>query len=294
MESFKSTLAKDYQKKSRSRSIPKSHFKCFSTPDNYPVFYPSSVQNKQIRPLFTKLVKPTDKICSYFKSECFLNIDHLLPIQDTANKPCRDPGDVSDIDFEEPQRSSFHPKFFFRYGEKNKLYPVNPVGITGLRGKGILSYWGVNHKIELIISRYKLNSKPKELEIIVMKNVDGTKFLLPGLFDQHNRDLTEHIVNAFAEEICLTAPSRVKKKLCQLLKTKSECIYQSYIDDPRNTDNAWIESSIFHVNFDHSFDELTFEESNEKFGWLLFSQCQNLYSDYTNVLNLLAQKFKVT
>ena len=35
-------------------------------------------------------------------------------------------------------------------------------------------------------------------------------------------------------------------------------IYKGYIDDPRNTDNAWIEAEIWNFHFcdDEKFDEL--------------------------------------
>lgn len=77
-----------------------------------------------------------------------------------------------------------------------------------------------------------------------MKNVDGNKFLLPGvlnflnfkiflilipkLFDQNNRILTELIINAFAEEICQKAPLLVQRKLYDLLRNKSERVILFY------------------------------------------------------------------
>lgn len=32
--------------------------------------------------------------------------------------------------------------------------PLNPMGRTGLKGRGLLSYWGPNHAVQAIFTRY--------------------------------------------------------------------------------------------------------------------------------------------
>lgn len=34
-------------------------------------------------------------------------------------------------------------------------YPLNPIGRTGLKGRGLLGRWGVNHAADPVVSRWK-------------------------------------------------------------------------------------------------------------------------------------------
>lgn len=36
--------------------------------------------------------------------------------------------------------------------------------------------------------------------------------------------------------------------MCDELFAKGEVVYQGYVDEPRNTDHSWIETSVFHMH----------------------------------------------
>lgn len=38
-------------------------------------------------------------------------------------------------------------------------YPINPIGRTGLRGRGLLGRWGPNHAADPIVTRWKRDDK---------------------------------------------------------------------------------------------------------------------------------------
>lgn len=44
-----------------------------------------------------------------------------------------------------------------KYGLKNGI-PINPKGRTGLSGRGTFKYWGPNHSIQAIFTRFNLQS----------------------------------------------------------------------------------------------------------------------------------------
>ena len=49
--------------------------------------------------------------------------------------------------------------------------PMNPQGRTGMRGRGTYFYWGPNHMIELIITRFKQDINGNHLHDANNKNV---------------------------------------------------------------------------------------------------------------------------
>ena len=65
-------------------------------------------------------------------------------------------------------------------------------------------------------------------------------------------------------------------------------IYSGYVDDPRNTDNAWMETVA--VNF-HDEDGNAFNKIKLKAGddakdvrWTVADRCLNLYASHTNFI----------
>ena len=75
------------------------------------------------------------------------------------------------------------------------LFFRNPMGRTGLRGRGLLSKWGPNHLIKAVISRFKavvndnnttnpVNQRQSQLtsmEILVHTSQDGSRTSLIGV-----------------------------------------------------------------------------------------------------------------
>lgn len=51
-------------------------------------------------------------------------------------------------------------------------YPLNPMGRTGLRGRGLLGRWGPNHAADPIVTRWKRDSQGNTI-----KDSDSMKFV---------------------------------------------------------------------------------------------------------------------
>lgn len=87
----------------------------------------------------------------------------------------------------------------------------------------------------------------KVLEVLVVKHPLSEHWALPG----GSREPGE------------TLPRKLKQALCRefwpsfesLLRRGTE-VYKGYVDDPRNTDNAWIETVAISVHFPDQSDEL--------------------------------------
>lgn len=117
--------------------------------------------------------------------------------------------------------------------------PLNPTGRTGYAGLGSCSFWGPNLAADAIVTRIGENG----YEVLITRKRsdrgDGTFLALPG----GKMDKGEQLKAAAARE--LFEETRLRADFSNAL-----IVFQGYIDDPRNTDNAWYESTGFHVHLD--------------------------------------------
>ncbi|CAF0741113.1 unnamed protein product [Didymodactylos carnosus] len=123
-------------------------------------------------------------------------------------------------------------------------YPRNPVGRTGMRGRGLLGRWGPNHAADPIVTRLsKVAGKGVVLEFIGIKRKDTGEIALPGGMVDLGEPISVTLRREFEEE-CLnsleTAP-HLRQNIDALMREQRP-IYKGYVDDPRNTDNSWMET----------------------------------------------------
>nr|KAF6501689.1 nudix hydrolase 9 [Molossus molossus] len=170
--------------------------------------------------------------------------------------------------------SNFSPKFNEKDGHverksQNGRYeiengrPRNPAGRTGLVGRGLLGRWGPNHAADPIITRWKRDRSGNKithptsgkniLQFVAIKRKDCGEWAIPGGMVDPGEKISATLKREFGEEALnsLQKSSAEKRKLEeQLHKLFSQehlVIYKGYVDDPRNTDNAWMETEA--VNY---------------------------------------------
>lgn len=117
-----------------------------------------------------------------------------------------------------------------------KGHPLNPYGRTGLAGRGLLGKWGPNFAADPIITRS--NSINGRIELLVIKRKDNGKWAIPGGMVDKNEDVNDTLRREFKEETGV-----------DLDMINAREIYRGYVVDPRNTDNAWIETIAKHQHF---------------------------------------------
>uniref|UniRef100_H2QL45 Transient receptor potential cation channel subfamily M member 2 n=1 Tax=Pan troglodytes TaxID=9598 RepID=H2QL45_PANTR len=190
-------------------------------------------------------------------------------------------------------RRSFHGPYTVQAG-----LPLNPMGRTGLRGRGSLSCFGPNHTLYPMVTRWRRNedgaicrkSIKKMLEVLVVKLPLSEHWALPG----GSREPGE------------TLPRKLKRILRQehwpsfenLLKCGME-VYKGYMDDPRNTDNAWIETVAVSVHFQDQNDvELNRLNSNlhacdsgASIRWQVVDRRIPLHANHKTLLQKAAAEF---
>uniref|UniRef100_A0A8I3PHN0 Transient receptor potential cation channel subfamily M member 2 n=1 Tax=Canis lupus familiaris TaxID=9615 RepID=A0A8I3PHN0_CANLF len=145
-------------------------------------------------------------------------------------------------------RRSFHGVYAVQDG-----LPLNPMGRTGLRGRGSLSCFGPNHTLQPVITRWRRNqdgaicrkSIKKMLEVLVVKHPVSESWALPGGSREPGEILPRKLKQVLRREFW--SPF-------QNLLIQGTEVYKGYVDDPRNTDNAWIETVAISIHFPDQSD----------------------------------------
>lgn len=134
-----------------------------------------------------------------------------------------DPVEPSEVDFS--QRPSFLGEVQFD-GANGR--PLNPTGRQGIAGRGELGKWGPNNAADPVVIAVDPNGNFK---ILLIRRKDTKEWALAGgMVDP-------------GEHVSLTAKRELMEEAGIDLETVPPTeIFSGYVDDPRNTDNAWMET----------------------------------------------------
>lgn len=132
--------------------------------------------------------------------------------------------------------------------------PRNPVGRTGIQGRGLLGKFGANQAADPIVTRYRPNSTPPVLEMVAIKRRDTHEYAIPGGMTEDN-PVPDTLRREFKEEAlaALEGNSAMTDAIDHAMDHMFEggtLVYAGYVDDPRNTDNAWMETTVKHFHID--------------------------------------------
>ena len=143
--------------------------------------------------------------------------------------------------------------------------PLNPRGRTGLCERGLLGKWGPNHAADPIVTRYEPHSQ--RLQMVVIKRRDTGEWAIPGGMVDAGERVSQTVKREFMEEaVNLQTVAEKKRENQQLLDDlfkQERVVYQGYVDDPRNTDHAWIETTAYHFHCDKKVASLLTLEAGD-------------------------------
>ncbi|XP_066299867.1 transient receptor potential cation channel subfamily M member-like 2 isoform X2 [Branchiostoma lanceolatum] len=157
--------------------------------------------------------------------------------------------------------------FIGTYKVKEKL-PLNPKGRTGMVGRGLMGRFGPNHAADPVVTRWKRDrfgnkevhpdTSRNVLEFVAIQRRDNGLWAIPGGMVEPGENLSMTLKNEFGEEalgkLDKTEQERMdmSKKLDKLFRQGKE-VFKGYSDDPRNTDNAWIETTAINYHDEEGY-----------------------------------------
>lgn len=162
-------------------------------------------------------------------------------------------------------------------------HPRNPYTRTGLKGRGLLGKWGANFAADPIISR--INPETGAFEIVVIERSDTHEWAIPGGMVDEGEDVSQTVEREFMEEAGASVDM-----------SEAELVYQGYVDDPRNTDNAWMETTAKHLHLDSNLaSQLALEAGDDakSVQWLSVSSdtLGNLYASHGPMIRKAIELF---
>lgn len=153
--------------------------------------------------------------------------------------------------------------------------PLNPIGRTGLIGRGVLGKWGANFAVDGIVTT--LNPTSNQLQVLTITRTDTGETALPGGMVDFDETAIETRNRELEEELSIN-PSDLANHLYE------ETVYSGYVDDPRNTDNAWMETTVIHTHLAYelaSTMRVSAGDDASDFKWVTITP-ESLYSFYAN------------
>ncbi|XP_063076705.1 ADP-ribose pyrophosphatase, mitochondrial [Engraulis encrasicolus] len=186
--------------------------------------------------------------------------------------------------------------------------PLNPRGRTGVSGRGLLGRWGPNHAADPIVTRWKTDEAGKRvshpdsslpvLQFVAIKRRDCGEWAIPGGMVDPGECVSATLMREFSEEALnsLVTPNKAElhTRITQLFDSPGLQVYKGYVDDPRNTDNAWMETIAvnFHDEAGDSVSELPLEAGDDagQVTWMDLDSAQPLYASHAHFLETVAKK----
>ncbi len=156
----------------------------------------------------------------------------------------------------DPRRSINYDSGFVGYEGKPSVdargVPRNPMGPTGMKGRGELGNYGPNFAGTMVVTRI---NRQGYTEILLIKRKDGV-WGVPGGMQMPGEAPLQTALRELGEET---------RAALGVTVTKDDCVDAGYADDPRNTDEAYIEDRVYHVHLADGKD-IPLDASHDKDG----------------------------
>lgn len=189
--------------------------------------------------------------------------------------------------------------------------PQNPHGRTGLSGRGRLGRWGPNHAADPLVTRWKRDaggsvvvsscSHLPVLQFVAIARRDSGEWAIPGGMVDPGELVSTTLRREFCEEamnsLCLNEPDRHRlEESLEAFFSKGVEVYKGYVDDPRNTDNAWMETVAYNFHDDGGdvVGQFSLEAGDDaaKVRWTDIDKELRLYASHSDLVHRVVQRLK--
>lgn len=206
----------------------------------------------------------------YYVAESVLANDRTTNSKGWADPESFD--DYSALQAQKP-RVAYHQMLFDDTGK-----PLNPQGRTGIMGRGLLGNWGPNNAADPIVT---MVDDDGFFRIAAIKRADANQRGVPN-----ERALPGGMVDA-GERLTATLSRELREETtAELDFDMAKPVYQGTIDDPRNTDNAWMVTDAYHLHLEEHFPKLSGSDDAAEAGWLVVNTefLSNMYASHAELV----------
>ncbi len=163
------------------------------------------------------------------------NPQYFVHLEVTENSTTEHNKGLADFeDFSKVTRRSFSELEDLHFLKDFAGLPLNIAGRTGIAGRGLLYNWGANQAVDVVA--FAINDG--KLCFLSIKRKDNGLWGTVGGFVNYGEEKIDAARRELGEEV----PQFKNLDLGLFQKN-----YQVYSDDSRNTDNSWIETTVFSV-----------------------------------------------
>jgi len=189
--------------------------------------------------------------------------------------------------------------------------PLNPHGRTGLSGRGILGRWGPNHAADPVVTRWQRDAAGSQilntdsglpvLEFVCIERGDGGGWAIPGGMVDPGEKVSTALKREFMEEAMDSTQASSEENaensaLVDKFFSEGTEVYKGYVDDPRNTDNAWMETVVmsFHDSTGDSVGKLKLKAGDDakNLKWMAIDDTLTLYASHKAFVKKVAELLK--
>lgn len=135
------------------------------------------------------------------------------------------------------------------------------------------------------------------MEFVAIERKDCGEWAIPGGMVDPGESVSVTLKREFSEESMNSesmdekTKEKVDQQLSEWFKDGLD-IYKGYVDDPRNTDNAWMETVAmnFHDESGDKFGKLNLHAGDDagKVQWITISKDLNLYASHADFIKQVA------
>lgn len=175
--------------------------------------------------------------------------------------------------------------------------PLNPIGRTGLKGRGFLGNWGPNHAADPVVCR--INPTTGLLQFVLILRTDLNEWALPGgmveagqtIADTRTREFAEEALGHDIDENKILEKQQELKKMFDNFEP-DDILYQGVVDDPRNTDNSWMETTAILTFLTQNDANLNLNAGSDasKVKWTDYETTLRLFASHKLFVDLAVEK----
>lgn len=191
--------------------------------------------------------------------------------------------------------------------------PLFPGGRTGKNTRGLLGKFGPNHAADPLVTRY--NHRDGRLQVVRVRRRDNNQRALPGGMvdptDGHNSMTCSNAFKTEAEKIATMTTQREfgeeamnhqgekkahQDEIMKKIFANSEVIFKGIVDDPRNSDHAWMETIVVHYHCpDDLADQIKLAAGDDAAtaGWTYIDNpalYEDFYASHKEFIDIVAKK----